>query len=62
LLLQAYPNLCSVCPGVLQLVAAVEAIHHGRVWMSPTLDEEEKGEVALVATALLLYKPASIDS
>jgi hypothetical protein len=45
-----------------RIVAAVETINHGRVWMSPTLDEEERGKVALVATALLLYKPAAIDS
>jgi hypothetical protein len=30
--------------------------------MSPALDEEERGKVALVATALLLYKPAAVDS
>lgn len=30
--------------------------------MSPDLGEEEREKVALVATALLLYKPAAIDS
>lgn len=43
-------------------LAAVETINHGRVWMSPALDEEERGKVALAATALLLYEPAAIDS
>lgn len=45
-----------------RIVAAVETINHGRVWMSPALDEKERGKVALVATALLLYKPAAVDS
>lgn len=42
-------------------LAAVETINRGRVWMSPTLDDEERGKLALAATALLLYEPAAIE-
>jgi hypothetical protein len=41
-----------------QVVAAVETINHGRVWMSPALSREEQARVAVLATALLLYDPA----
>jgi hypothetical protein len=44
-----------------RVLAAVETINHGRVWISPTLEEEDRGKVALVATALLMYKPPTID-
>jgi hypothetical protein len=40
------------------VIAAVETINRGRVWMSPSLSEAEKARVATVATALLLYEPA----
>ena len=41
-----------------QVVAAVETINHGRVWISPALSREEQARIAALATVLLLYDPA----
>ena len=40
-----------------RVIAAVETINRGRVWMDAALDEEDGARLAAVATALLLYEP-----
>jgi hypothetical protein len=40
------------------IVAAVETINRGRVWISPALPEDERARAAVAAAALLLYRPA----
>ncbi len=44
-----------------RVIATIETINRGRVWIAPGLREEEQARVAAVATAVLLYKPASSD-
>ena len=39
-------------------IAAVETINRGRVWIDPSLSEEEEAHLAAVITTLLLYEPA----
>jgi hypothetical protein len=41
-----------------RVIATVETINRGRVWMDPALSAEEQGRVAAIATAVLLYEPA----
>lgn len=43
-----------------QILAAVETMNHGRVWMAPPLNEEDQARIALVATALLMYEPPAV--
>lgn len=38
-------------------VAAVETINQGRVWISPSLAQADQDQLALAATALLMYRP-----
>lgn len=40
-----------------QVIAAVETINRGRVWVDPSLPAEERTRIAAVSTALLMYKP-----
>lgn len=42
-----------------RVVAAVETINRGRVWMDPSLSARDQSRIAAVATALLLYEPAA---
>jgi hypothetical protein len=42
-----------------RVVAAVETINRGRVWMDPALSARDQSRIAAVATALLLYEPAT---
>jgi hypothetical protein len=44
------------------VVAAVETINSGRVWISPALSPEDQARVAALAAALLLYRPAETGS
>jgi hypothetical protein len=39
-----------------EVIAAVETINKGRVWMSPALEPLDRDRVAAVATTLLLYE------
>ena len=39
-----------------RVIAAVETINRGRVWIDPALREEEKARLSAIATALLLYE------
>jgi hypothetical protein len=43
-------------------IGMVETINRGRVWLDPSLSEEEQGRLAAVATAVLLYEPTNGDS
>lgn len=44
-----------------RVVAAVETINRGRVWIDPALDENDRARLAAVATALLLKEaPADV--
>ncbi len=44
-----------------RVIAAVETMNRGRVWIDPTLSTEDQGRVAAVATAVLLYEPAKTE-
>ncbi|HEU4522610.1 MAG TPA: hypothetical protein VFT12_11445 [Thermoanaerobaculia bacterium] len=44
-----------------RVVAAIETINRGRVWIDPSVDAEDAARLAAVATALLLYEPAGGD-
>lgn len=39
-----------------EVIAAVETMNHGRVWMSPALEPLDQDRVAIVAMALLVYE------
>lgn len=40
-----------------RVIATVETINRGRVWMDPGLSQEEQGRLAAITAALLLYDP-----
>ena len=44
-----------------QVIAAVETINRGRVWIDPSLSTEDRMRMAAVSTALLMYKPVGED-
>jgi hypothetical protein len=44
-----------------QVIAAVETINRGRVWMAPSLPPEDRARMAAVSTALLMYRPLDED-
>lgn len=43
------------------VVAAVETINSGRVWISPALSPQQQSRVAMLAAVLLLYDPAQTE-
>jgi hypothetical protein len=43
------------------VLAAVESVNAGRVWLAPTLAAGERDRLAALATALLLFDPAASD-
>ncbi|HEY5809278.1 MAG TPA: hypothetical protein VIT67_14990 [Povalibacter sp.] len=43
------------------IVAAVEIINSGRVWISPTLSAQQQSRIAALAVVLLLYDPAQTE-
>jgi hypothetical protein len=43
------------------VLAAVESINAGRVWLAPTLEAGERDRLAALAAALLLFDPAASD-
>lgn len=44
-----------------RVIAAVETINRGRVWISPDLAEEDRRRVAALSTALLMYDDPRTD-
>lgn len=44
-----------------RVIATVETMNRGRVWMDPSVNAEDQTRIAGVATALLLYDPAQTE-
>jgi hypothetical protein len=44
-----------------RVIAAVETINRGRVWIDPSLDTGDRSRIAAVSTALLLYEPPGFE-
>ena len=44
-----------------RVIATVETINRGRVWIDPSLNADDQARIAAVATAALLYDPANTE-
>jgi hypothetical protein len=44
-----------------RVIATVETINRGRVWIDPSVNAMDQARIAGVATALLLYDPAQTE-
>ncbi|HSL19018.1 MAG TPA: hypothetical protein VLB51_14015 [Methylomirabilota bacterium] len=45
-----------------RVVAAVEIVNRGRVWIDPTLEVATRNRIAAAAAALLLFEPPEVES